>query len=150
MEDGAPFIGTDSAFLWLTAESRRRPARAPFNPPLTIAPAKFAGSPRRRLASASVTAREPPMPISEIPIFAMLRSKMQWHQERQRLLAENVANADTPKFKPRDLAPPKFDSTAPGTQGTLALAVTSPGHIAGIGSAGSGQFAADRKGAFEV
>jgi len=90
------------------------------------------------------------MPISEIPIFAMLRSKMQWHQERQRLLAENVANADTPKFKPRDLAPPKFDSTAPRTQGTLALAVTSPGHIAGIGSAGSGQFAADRKGAFEV
>ena len=90
------------------------------------------------------------MPISEIPIFAMLRSKMQWHQERQRLLAENVANADTPKFKPRDLAPPKFDSTAPGTQGTLALAVTSPGHIAGIGSAGSGQFAPDRKGAFEV
>ena len=31
---------------------------------------------------------------------------MHWHQERQRVLAENVANADTPKFQPRDLAPP--------------------------------------------
>ena len=38
----------------------------------------------------------------------MLRTRMQWHQERQRLLAENVANADTPNFRPRDLAPLKF------------------------------------------
>ena len=28
----------------------------------------------------------------------MLRTRMQWHQERQRLLAENVANADTPEL----------------------------------------------------
>ena len=46
------------------------------------------------------------MPISQIPIFSMLRTRMQWHQERQQLLAENVSNANTPKFKPRDLAPP--------------------------------------------
>ena len=39
---------------------------------------------------------------------------MQWHQERQRLLAENVANADTPNFRPRDLAPPKFDRSDAG------------------------------------
>ena len=36
------------------------------------------------------------MPISDIPILSMLRARMQWHQERQRVLAENVANADTP------------------------------------------------------
>jgi flagellar basal-body rod protein FlgB len=53
------------------------------------------------------------MPISNIPLFSMLRSKMQWHQERQRLLAENVANADTPKFQPRDLSPLKFDPARP-------------------------------------
>ncbi len=39
----------------------------------------------------------------------MLRTKMQWHQERQRLLSENISNSDTPKFKPSDLTPPKFD-----------------------------------------
>jgi len=38
------------------------------------------------------------VPISDIPIFSMLRTKMHWHQERQRLLAENVANADTPQI----------------------------------------------------
>ena len=46
------------------------------------------------------------MPISDIPIFSMLRTRMQWHQERQRVLAENVANADTPNYRPRDLSPP--------------------------------------------
>ena len=35
------------------------------------------------------------MAISDIPIFAMLRTRMQWHQERQRILAEYVAYADT-------------------------------------------------------
>ena len=40
------------------------------------------------------------MAISDIPILSMLRTRMQWHQERQRLLAENVANADTPNFEP--------------------------------------------------
>jgi flagellar basal-body rod protein FlgB len=31
------------------------------------------------------------MPISGLPILDMLRTKMHWHQERQRLLAENIA-----------------------------------------------------------
>jgi len=48
------------------------------------------------------------MPISQIPLFSMLRTKMHWHQERQRLLAENVANADTPGFKPKELKAPGF------------------------------------------
>ena len=49
------------------------------------------------------------MAITDLPMFSMLRTQMQWHQERQRVLAENVANADTPNFRPRDLAPLKFD-----------------------------------------
>ena len=54
------------------------------------------------------------MAISDIPLFSMLRTRMQWHQERQRILAENVANADTPQFQPRDLAPPQFDRAPAG------------------------------------
>jgi flagellar basal-body rod protein FlgB len=70
------------------------------------------------------------MPISDITIFSMLRTKMHWHQDRQRLLAENVANADTPKFKPSDLAAPKFDARQPSPV-TLAMLQTNPAHIAG-------------------
>src|SRR6188472_3440427 len=50
-----------------------------------------------------------PMALSDIPILSMLRTKMEWHQTRQRILAENVANADSPGFRPRDLTAPKFE-----------------------------------------
>ncbi len=88
------------------------------------------------------------MPISQIPLFSMLRTRMQWHQERQRLLAENVANADTPRFKARDLAPPALDRTQPGAA-ALAMARTSDAHLAGP-SGSAAQFQLDRRGGFEV
>ena len=89
------------------------------------------------------------MPISDIPIFAMLRTRLQWHQERQRLLAENVANANTPKFKPSDLAPPQFNRL-PGAVAPVAVAQTNPGHLAGSSAAGGGQFQLDHSNQFEV
>lgn len=76
------------------------------------------------------------MPISDIPILSMLRTRMQWHQERQQVLAENVANADTPNYKPRDLAPPNFERELPAA--SLALVQTEPGHI--VGQGGGSQF----------
>ncbi|HEY6257067.1 MAG TPA: flagellar basal body rod protein FlgB [Xanthobacteraceae bacterium] len=77
------------------------------------------------------------MPISDIPIFAMLRTKLQWHQERQHVLAENVANAETPEFKPSDLAPPSYGTGAPGVA-PVALVRTSPAHLAS--AEGASQF----------
>ena len=49
------------------------------------------------------------MAINDLPMLAALRTKMQWHQERQKVLAENVSNSDTPNFQPRDLVAPSFD-----------------------------------------
>jgi flagellar basal-body rod protein FlgB len=76
------------------------------------------------------------MSISDLPVFSALRTKMQWHQERQRILSENVSNSDTPKFKPRDLVEPKFDKNGlvTGTIGTLAMARTSTSHLAASGA----------------
>jgi flagellar basal-body rod protein FlgB len=88
------------------------------------------------------------MAITSIPIFSMLRTRMLWHQERQRVLAENVANADTPKFRPRDLAPPQFDPARPQAA-ALTLATTSPGHIASSGE-GASAFQFERRGQFEL
>lgn len=82
------------------------------------------------------------MPISGLPILGMLRTKMQWHQERQRLLAENISNADTPNFRPSDLTPLRFDS--PGTSG-LGVTRTSATHLSGLGG-GSTQFQSQRTG----
>jgi flagellar basal-body rod protein FlgB len=73
------------------------------------------------------------MPINDLPILSALRTKMQWHQERQRVLAENISNANTPNFRPSDLIEPKFDSrgaNVDATMGSLAMTRTSTTHIA--------------------
>jgi flagellar basal-body rod protein FlgB len=77
------------------------------------------------------------MSINDLPALSVLRTKMQWHQERQRVLAENVSNPNTPNFKPRDLVEPKFDDTganAAGSTGSLAMLRTSQGHISPSGA----------------
>jgi flagellar basal-body rod protein FlgB len=89
------------------------------------------------------------MPISDLPIFSMLRTKMNWHQERQRLLAENVANADTPGFRPRDLKALDFGSQVQQASGQLQLALTSPSHLQSP-TASSGGFASERQGKYDV
>lgn len=78
------------------------------------------------------------MAINDLPILSALRTKMQWHQERQRVLAENVSNANTPNYRPNDLVEPKFDkrgsSVAGGAMGSLAMARTSTSHMAVSGA----------------
>ena len=92
------------------------------------------------------------MPISDIPLFSMLRTRMQWHQERQKVLAENVANADTPRFQPRDLKPLDFaqdlQAATGGGGGTLKLAATDPAHFTNAASAGA--FATNRNTKYDV
>jgi flagellar basal-body rod protein FlgB len=91
------------------------------------------------------------MAINDLPVLSALRTKMQWHQERQRVLAENVSNSDTPNFKPRDLVEPKFNSngvSASGSMGSLAMMQTSSSHIAA--SNGGASFDQDRKVGFET
>jgi flagellar basal-body rod protein FlgB len=46
------------------------------------------------------------MAVTDLPLVAMLKTRLHWHQTRQKLLAENVANADTPGFKPKELKAP--------------------------------------------
>ena len=76
------------------------------------------------------------MAITDLPLFSMLRTRMQWHQERQRLLAENVSNSDTQGYRPRDLAPLQFDRTMP-TLTSIGLDRTDAGHIASSNASSS-------------
>lgn len=78
------------------------------------------------------------MAVTDLPLLAMLRTRMQWQQARQTLIAENVANADMPGFRPRDLAALRLDPVTgkPAASGTLAL--TQAGHMAPAGTAGPG------------
>ena len=87
------------------------------------------------------------MPIADLPILSMLRTRMEWHQERQRVLAENVANADTPNYQAHDLEPLDFSRQV--SAASLTLARTDPTHMTGGGN-GDPTFASGHNGRFEV
>lgn len=70
--------------------------------------------------------------MTQPSLVSMLRSRLQWHQARQKVLAENVANADMPGFRPKDLREP----AGLGGGVALALSATSPLHLTAGGAAG--------------
>jgi flagellar basal-body rod protein FlgB len=79
------------------------------------------------------------MDLSDIPLFAMLKSRMGYLSQRQRVIAENVANANTPGYAPRDLKPFSFEAQVQAAAGPGAVAVTQPGHMLPLHAAsGSG------------
>lgn len=88
------------------------------------------------------------MAITDIPILSMIRTRMAWAQERQRVLAENVANSDTPGYRARDLTPPKFEASSTLVQAPpvkVALARTDSNHMPAIGQSSS-SFRTETKG----
>jgi flagellar basal-body rod protein FlgB len=95
------------------------------------------------------------MGIADLPLLSMLKSRMSWHQERQRVLAENVSNSDTPGFRARDLSPLKFEEQMIAASGsaqaqTVSLERTASGHIAGGSLSGSSPFRSESKSGYEV
>jgi flagellar basal-body rod protein FlgB len=90
------------------------------------------------------------MGVINIPLFSALAEKMKWHQTRQGLLAENVANAQTPGYRGRDLAAFGFSEHMRNlSTNTMATAVTAPGHIAAMGTDADG-FGARTINSFQV
>jgi len=71
------------------------------------------------------------MDISGIPLFAMLRQRLGYLGERQRVIAQNVANADTPGYAPRDLKAFTFTAQLQGQAGMAMVqpAQTAAGHL---------------------
>lgn len=88
------------------------------------------------------------MDPTDIGLFRLAERRLAWVDRRQELLAQNIANADTPAYTARDLPPFEraLQRTAPGTiPGTAsALSQTSPLHLAGTGAATGGSVAPTR------
>jgi flagellar basal-body rod protein FlgB len=81
------------------------------------------------------------MNLPDLPLMSMLRTRMSWLHQRQDVLAQNVANSDTPGFVARDLKALDFNDQMRSEMANKAssLAVTDPRHIA-IKSAASPKF----------
>lgn len=87
--------------------------------------------------------------LTDLPLLGLLKTRMRWHQARQAVLAQNVANADTPGFRPSDLTAmdKRTSRSAPGVA-PVAAARTHKAHLqaASMGNQGNGFRTTDTKG----
>ncbi len=68
------------------------------------------------------------MDLNKIPVFAAITKRMHWLNQRQRVLADNIANANTPGYRPSDLEEPSFNEELRKTS-KMRMRATSPKHI---------------------
>jgi flagellar basal-body rod protein FlgB len=57
----------------------------------------------------------------DLTLLNALTRKMSWHEDRQRVLATNIANANTPGYKPQDLTALKFKDLLSTSASTIPL-----------------------------
>jgi flagellar basal-body rod protein FlgB len=81
------------------------------------------------------------MNLTDVPFLSMLRERMTWLNQRQDVLTQNVANADTPGYSARDLKALDFSqelsNAANPMQSAGQLMTTDPHHIALTSTSGS-------------
>ncbi|MEM8987131.1 MAG: flagellar basal body rod protein FlgB [Pseudomonadota bacterium] len=75
------------------------------------------------------------MGVADVPLLAALKSKMSFLNARNKVLTENIANADTPNYAARDISAPDFgavlgDATGAVRAGKSAMRVSDARHMA--------------------
>lgn len=82
-------------------------------------------------------------------LFEQMKARMDWLDHRQRVLAQNIANADTPGYQPRDLK--AFDINRPIDSGPFAVTLreTVAGHQGSTHATRQADEAKERK-AYEI
>lgn len=71
------------------------------------------------------------MDLGNLTLFKLVGSRMSYLGERQKVLSQNIANADTPYFRPSDLKPMNFQEIMRGDR-TIKPIATNPMHLAGL------------------
>jgi flagellar basal-body rod protein FlgB len=90
------------------------------------------------------------MLFGDIPLVGMLKQRMSWHEQRQSVLSQNVANADTPGYRARDLKDLTFPELVKDGRsvGGVAMIATNAKHIGPNGAPGDSR--AERAKPYEV
>lgn len=71
------------------------------------------------------------MDFGKITLFAAMKRKLAWLAQRKEVLAQNVANADTPGAKVKDLKPFDFVGMVKRQAMQIDMATTTPAHLRG-------------------
>ena len=71
------------------------------------------------------------MDLSKIPLLSGLAARLEFLSARSSVIAENIANADTPDYMAKDLKQPSFKSLAQSAAGqsSTQIRVSDPRHI---------------------
>lgn len=75
------------------------------------------------------------MTTENISLFKAMGAKMHYLQDRQKVISQNISNANTPNYKPSDLSKVDFGSTLDNVMKSsngvkpVKLDVTSPSHM---------------------
>lgn len=88
------------------------------------------------------------MELTDLPMFGLVKRRLGWLSQRQEVISQNLANADTPKYAARDVKAFDFRDALKRTRhdparDPISLVTTDPRHIERRGSSDSG-------GAFKV
>lgn len=70
------------------------------------------------------------MSMGNLALFQGMKQKMDWLAQRHTVLAENVANADTPGYRSRDLKPLDFRAMVKETP-RVNMVATAESHLTG-------------------
>ena len=74
------------------------------------------------------------MELGDATIFTVIKKRLAWLNRRQEVLGRNIANSDTPEYRPRDLRPFNFKELVSRKAHQVKLSVTDKGHLAGRNS----------------
>ena len=83
------------------------------------------------------------MDLSKIPVLSALTRRMAWLARRQEVLAQNIANADTPGYKPFDIEPLDFKRLAQAAGRRVRVSITNARHL--VGASQRSEFKATRQ-----
>lgn len=83
------------------------------------------------------------MDLSKQALFRMMTSRMDYLGQREKVLAQNIANADTPNYKARDMRHVDFIQALHREMHVLAPTQTQAGHLPPVSS--PGKFSVDRQ-----
>lgn len=72
------------------------------------------------------------MDYNDVTVMKMAKAHMRYQAQRQKVLAENIANIDTPHYQAQDLKPLDFGRLAEREARRLDMRATSPQHLPGL------------------
>ena len=71
------------------------------------------------------------MDLGNLKLFKMAMTQMDWAAQRQKVLSQNIANADTPGYQPHDLKKLDFKSVLRSETAPVKVARSNPKHLKG-------------------